>query len=265
MAVMPAAQRSIGTLYGIEGRDPQAPSDVAIVMCSVLRPSLLRAVESVFRQDLRGTLQLLIGVDRAQGPLEPLLALLRRRPAHVGALLLDPGYSTSRRHGGLHHAPDGGATRTLLSYLANSRLLAYLDDDNWWLPNHLSSLAAAVRGFDWAYSLRAFVDARSGKVLCVDHWDSAGPGRGLHRRSLGGLVDVNCLMIDKTRAEDVLGQWALRMPGWRAAADRRVFLHLRTRHPVAWTGLATVRYTIRPTFHLWPRIRRHLARGAAAG
>src|SRR5262249_16667058 len=153
-------------------RDPQTPDDVAVVMCTVLRPSLRSAIKSVYAQDLRGRIQLVIGVDKALGPIEPLLQVLSERPAHVSALVLDPGYSTSVRHGGVHPAHDGGSMRTVLSFIANSRRVAYFDDDNVWLPNHLSSLARAIEGKDWAWSLRMFVDAESGADLCVDRWDS---------------------------------------------------------------------------------------------
>lgn len=260
---MHARESSIGWRFDIQGRDPQTPADVSVIVSTVLRPSLRDALESVYRQDLGGTIQILVGVDKNAQALEPLVDLFRVRPAHVGVLVLNPGYSTSERHGGLHRAHDGGALRTILSYLANSRLLAYLDDDNRWLPNHLSSLSRAIAGFDWAYSLRMFVDERTGADLCVDEWDSVGPGKGLRRDTLGGFVDINCLMIDKSRAEDALPDWTQPLPGLTMSADRRVFHRLRTRHPVAWTGLATVRYTIRPTFFLWPKIEAQLRQATA--
>ena len=254
-AASPAAWR-----FDARGRDAQARADVAVIVTTVLRPSLEAALASVFRQDFAGHVQLVVGVDKAAAPPQRLLELLAERPARMSALVLDPGYSTSTRHGGLHKASDGGALRTVLSYLANAPLLAYLDDDNEWLPNHLSSLARAIPGFDWAYSLRLFVDEATGRDLCVDIWDAAGPGKGVHRGTLGGFSDVNCLMIDKTRAEAVLPLWSIPWTRWKATADRQVFRALCQDHPAAWSGLATVRYAIRPTFYLWPRIRKQLAR-----
>jgi hypothetical protein len=230
----------------------------AVVMTTTLRSSLRASIESVYAQDLAGGIQILIGVDKALEPVEPLLELLRARPPQVSALVLDPGYSTSVRHGGVHPAYDGGSLRTVLSFLANSRRITYLDDDNVWLPNHLSSLARAIEGVDWAYSLRMFVDGETGRELCVDIWDSVGPGKGLRLKSLGGFVDVNCMMIDKTRAPAPLSDWPQPMPGHKHTADRRVFSRLCAEHPFAATGLVTVRYAIRRTFQFWPRIRKHL-------
>jgi hypothetical protein len=209
--------------------------------------------------------QILVGVDKSASPRASLARLLAARPRHVSALVLDLGYSTSERHGGMHAAHDGGALRTILSYLANSRRVAYLDDDNTWLPNHLESLGRAIEGFDWAYSLRLFVDERSGKDLCIDRWDSVGPGRGARRNELGGFVDPNCLMVDKARAEDALALWTRPLTAWKATADRRVFRHLARYHPVGWSGLATVRYAIRPAFYLWPKIRALLGTKAHGG
>ncbi len=253
----------IGWRFPAQGRDAQAGADVAVIMVTILRPCLTAALESIYRQEYPGTIQILIGIDKATGPLEPLLEALRERPPNVAALVLDPGYSTAERHGGLHSASDGGALRSVLSYLANSRRLAFLDDDNQWMPNHLAALSTAIEGFDWAWSLRTFVDERDGKDLCVDIWDSTGPGRGLRKAELGGFVDVNCLMIDKLRAPEVAPLWTLPLTEWKATADRRVFVQLRERHSCAWTGISTVRYAIRPTFYLWPRIRAQLDQRAA--
>jgi hypothetical protein len=249
-----------GWRFDAADRDPQLPAAAAVVICTVLRPSLHAAIKSVYAQNLKGGIQILIGVDKPLEPVEPLLELLRARPPHVSALVLDPGYSTSARHGGVHPAHDGGSLRTALSFLANSRRITYLDDDNTWLPNHLSSLARALKGVNWAYSLRMFVDGATGKDLCVDVWDSVGPGKGIRVKSLGGFVDVNCMMIDKLRAGGVLYHWSHPMAGsqTKVTADRRVFKLLQTRHACAGTGLATVRYAIRSKFFLWPHIKKQL-------
>ena len=168
---------SLGSWFGGDG-DPQAPCDAAVVIPTVLRPALLTSLESVFRQDLDGRIQVLIGVD-APSPAPPaLLELIARRPANVSVLLLTLPYSTSIRHGGVHRATDGGSLRSILTFMAASRHVAYLDDDNAWERDHLSSLRAAIAGKAWAYSLRMLVDEASGEELGIDRWDSVGPGRG---------------------------------------------------------------------------------------
>jgi len=231
----------------------QRPRDVAVVMPTLLRPSLLRAVESVYAQNFPGTIHLLIGVDRRDGDARVIDAIRRKCPDRVTVTVLDPGYSTSAWNGGVHPARDGGALRTVLSYLANARLLAYLDDDNWWAADHLSSLARAVEGKAWAYSLRWYVDAETQRPLCVDEWESVGPDRGVYAAKAGGFVDPNCLMIDKLACEPVLRLWSNPMfPESGDGADRNVFRALRSDYDGAATGLATAYYVIHPADPVHP-------------
>jgi len=243
--------------------DPQAPFDVAVVIPTLLRPTLDQAVRSVYAQDLDGRVQILIGVDRAEGDRGVFEALAADLPARMALTVLDPGYSTSLRWGGLHRALDGGALRTVLSYLANSRRVAYLDDDNWMTPDHLSALTAALGTGLWAYSLRWFVpDPREGLDPAVDVWESIGPGRGLFAAKLGGWVDPNCLMLDKIAGESALAAWARpieALGGW--SADRNVFRQLVALQPdPGAVGRPTVHYRLNPTDDMH-RLRLALMRG----
>ena len=213
----------------------RARFDVAVVMPTILRPTLFDALRSVFAQDFAGSVQTLVGVDVPRGGAEVVEAACRARPDNHTVLLLDPGYSTSARHGGLHPAWDGGVLRVVLSYLAASRHLAYLDDDNFWAPAHLSSIRAALEGHDYAWAERILIDRQT--------------------RALGekipfeGFFDPNCLAIDKLACEAVLRWWGLPKRDSRTAtdADRNIS---RTLMGGAFrgrgTGQATVYYAMRP-------------------
>ena len=124
--------------------DRQRPYDVAIVMPTLLRPGLTRAIRSIFEQNFEGRIQILLGIDVAEGDPAQLAALAAECPAHIAFDLFDPGYSTSIQHGGLHPNRVSGSLRTILTYAANSRRIAYLDDDNWWGPDHLATLSGAI-------------------------------------------------------------------------------------------------------------------------
>lgn len=95
----------------------QAPFDAAVVIPTVLRPSLARPVRSVYGQRFPGRIQVLIGVDRPRNgsPADPgVLDVLRREcPAHCVLSVLDLGYSTSVRNGGLYRGGCGGAVTAL--------------------------------------------------------------------------------------------------------------------------------------------------------
>ncbi|MEI9964438.1 MAG: glycosyltransferase family A protein [Caulobacteraceae bacterium] len=141
---MPEPPAPIGFHLADEG-DPQVPAEAAVITPTIGRPELADAVRSVYRQDFAGRIQMLIGVDKSAAPDAALLDMLEGRPGNVSVTVLRLPYSTSARHGGVHTAADGGSLRTVLSFMANAPRLAYLDDDNEWLPEHLSALSARSR------------------------------------------------------------------------------------------------------------------------
>jgi hypothetical protein len=226
--------------------DLQTPFDVAVVMPTVLRPSLMRAASSVFAQDFAGRIQLLIGIDAAAGDPAILDRLAQDCPPQVALTLCDPGYSTSVRHGGLYPNRFSGALRTILSYAANSRYVAYLDDDNWWAPDHLATLAAAMADADWAWSSRWFVEASTDEPICIDDWESVGPDAGIFVEKFGGFVDPSSLMVDKFSAHDVLPFWSLSPFEDGSGEDRLIFAGLKGALRGRPTGKASSYYTINP-------------------
>jgi hypothetical protein len=211
--------------------DLQAPFDVAVVVATIVRPTLAQALHSIYAQRFAGRIQVLIGIDRWVGDREMLDQVVRQRPTHVVVTVVDLGYSTSQRNGGLYPSAYGGALKTILSYAANSRYVTYLDDDNWYAGDHLATLLAAVSGKDWAFSLRYFVDGPTGEPLCPDTWESVGPDRGVYAQAQGGFVDTNCYLIDKLACHDVFPEWAWTRYAGGTGGDRQVLQRLRRR---AW-------------------------------
>ena len=226
--------------------DRQEPYGAAIILPTLLRPGLARAVRSVFAQDFAGRIQILVGIDKAEGDRAQLAALARECPPHIALDLFDPGYSTSARHGGIYPNKVTGSLRTLLTYAANSRHIAYLDDDNWWAPDHLASLSAALDGHDYSWSQRWFVDPEDSAPICIDEWESVGPDAGVFKEKFGGFVDPSSLMIDKLACHEVLPAWSLTPFSDGRGSDRLVFDRLKRSHKGCPTGRATSFYTINP-------------------
>jgi Glycosyl transferase family 2 len=220
----------------------QEPFDIAVIVPTMLRPSLGRAVRSVFAQDFQGRVQVLIGIDVKRGSEDVLQEIRTLCPANMAITVIDLGYSTSIAHGGVHTTRYGGAIRTILSYSANSRLLAYLDDDDWWDPSHLKTLREAIEGKSWAYSLRLFVDKATDKVLCKDEWDSVGVGKGINA-PVGGFVAPSTLMLDKLKCVLVPALFSTAACRDHTGEDRLVF-HALKDLPHSGTGLYTVYYPI---------------------
>jgi hypothetical protein len=240
-------------LKGFQGsqiKSSQKPADFAVVIPTVLRPTIIDAIRSVFDQRFDGTIQTLIGVDATTSELARLEEYCGSIPDRQSILLFYPGYSTSRRHGGLHAARDCGSLRILLSYMANSQYIAYLDDDNWWSDDHLSTMHAVLSaGAEWAYALRWFVHPVSRQPICKDQWESVGPDGGYFK----GWVDPNCLAINKIACEAVLRWWSIPRPNSAGMnADRNVFHTLSTQFCGAPTNRYSVFYNITETDCMHP-------------
>lgn len=235
--------------------DSQRPYDVAVIMPSIVRPTIEKALHSIFAQDFSGRIQVLIGIDQPLGDLSVIEDVCRARPSNCTLSVFFPGYSTSVRHGGLHPDRAGGVLRCVLTYLANSRFVAYLDDDNWWAPEHLRHLLKAVEGKQWAYALRWFVHPVSRRPICIDAWESLGPNRGCFATRFGGWVDPNCLMYDKLTCEPVTRWWTIPLPGDAKAmsSDRHVFHWLKNTYTYGETGTASVFYQLDPQDGMHPQ------------
>lgn len=60
------------------------------------------------------------------------------------------------------------------SFLVNADVIVYLDEDNWFEPDHVEKLVGKINeGNDWVYSLRKIYD-KDGKYLCEDNCESLG-------------------------------------------------------------------------------------------
>ena len=228
------------------GTAQQVPAAVAVVVQTTLRESLAKSVNSVYGQDVTGQIHLLIGVDKRLGDRRLLSRLVSEAPANVLVTVFDPGYSTSVRHGGPHTNHFGGSLRTLLSFAANSRYVAYLDDDDWYSPNHLSSLLAAIQGHQWAFSLRTFVNPFNSEPMCIDTIENVGPNAGVYA-SWGGFACPSSLLVDKRACAPLLHLWA-EAGTPRGDAEDRVFFRALCEHCKGYgaTNLATVNCVVKP-------------------
>jgi len=129
--------------------------DFAVVIPTVLRPSLLQACQSIVAQTVEGSINVVIGVDYPRGPLKLLDDVRHLERDNRKITIIHPGYSTSSARGGVFPNPFGGALRTICSFAANARHIAYLDDDNAFRPDHVAKLVAALDanpGAGFAYS-----------------------------------------------------------------------------------------------------------------
>lgn len=122
--------------------------------------------------------------------------------------------------------------------LVNADYILFLDDDNWFEPNHVETMIAKIKSKDlmWSYSLRRIVD-EEGQYVCDDDCESLGRWPTFYDHLLN-FVDTNCYCFRRDylvrMAHSFYGQWG---------ADRQFYKAVSANLPsFGCTGLATVNY-----------------------
>jgi hypothetical protein len=227
--------------------------DIAVVITTVCRDSLLRSVRSIFGQNYGGRIQIMIGIDcDPQNQFSRIQTILDdERPDNVKTTWLNLGYSTSRRHGGPHSCFYGGSLRSALTLLADAEYVMYLDDDDWLDPGHCLSITNCITGNKWAFSYCFYADGDTGEALCVDKIESVGVGRGVYEAKFGGFVRPSGMTINKLELLHLVHLWSCSPYLSGDGEDRLIFDALRN-EPHACTGEATVFHTIDPKDSMHP-------------
>jgi hypothetical protein len=220
--------------------------DVAVVVPTICRDSLIRAVHSVYRQNYSGRIQVLVGVDfDPENRSGQLRKDLDDAPDNVMLTWLDLRYSTSKRHGGVHDCLFGGSLRSALTLLANAEIVVYLDDDDWLHPDHIAQVLTAIEGKKWAFAYSIYADGNTAEGFCVDEIESVGVDMGLYAESFGGFVRPSGLTIDKMKLLHHVHLWSCSPFPSGDGEDRLIFDRLRGEEH-ACTGNATVYYALDP-------------------
>jgi hypothetical protein len=133
-----------------------------------------------------------------------------------------------------------------ISNLVNAEHVLFLDEDNWFEPNHVESMLRMMyikdREHEWCYSLRKCVN-QAGEYLFNDDCDSLGIFASWRNIN---LVDMNCycfkteflMKINKELQTDYY--WTDRLLSRVAVSTARDY------YSYGCTGLYTVNYRLRP-------------------
>ena len=90
------------------------------------------------------------------------------------------------------------------SFLVNADIICYLDEDNFYEPEHVQNLVETIsKGNSWAYSLRNIVD-KNGEFNCTDDCESLGKWDSVINDK---FIDVNCFMVPKMAAIHFSPYW----------------------------------------------------------
>jgi glycosyltransferase involved in cell wall biosynthesis len=122
--------------------------------------------------------------------------------------------------------------------MVNADYILFLDEDNWFEPNHVETMIAKIKSKDlmWAYSLRKIHD-EAGEYVCDDDCESLGRWPTFYDHTLN-FVDTNCYCFKREYlvglAHHFYGQWGADRPFYKAVA--------KALPSFGCTGEATVNY-----------------------
>jgi hypothetical protein len=135
-----------------------------------------------------------------------------------------------------HHA--GHRIYAAFCHLVNEDYVFFLDEDNWYEPDHIESCISLCesRDLDWCYSLRRIVDSE-GEFICNDDCESLGKWCGVGGRF---LVDTSCYCL---RLKTAIQFGHAFHGGWGSDASFYTAL-VRTRMRFMCTGKYTVNYRL---------------------
>jgi glycosyltransferase involved in cell wall biosynthesis len=202
--------------------DRLIPPEVSVVIPTYNRPELLRrAVTSALEQD--GVRVEVLVVDDGSSPRVTADAV----PPEVTIACTD--------------APGGvAAARNMGAHLAQSPWLAFLDDDDWWAPDHLRRLlsVALASGAGFAYTGRWNVNLTTGAVALSPAFPSEGLAtRLLHENAVGtpsGVIVRRSLYLEVGGCD----------PSLAAMADWDLWIRLAQAARGAAAPVATVAYAL---------------------
>lgn len=128
-----------------------------------------------------------------------------------------------------------GAICAAAPFLVTEDYICYLDDDNWFEPDHIETMMQAIGDKAYAYCLRKLVRP-DGSFYANDDGESLG-----HH---GDMVDVNCYLFKREVCAGIAPLW-YKTDGNVMIGDRHVWAALKAHNtPWAATGRYTVNYRI---------------------
>jgi glycosyltransferase involved in cell wall biosynthesis len=194
------------------------------------KESLLKAIESVTDQTINTPVEHLVVFDGSRAESDFFM--------HEDGMHGCPTFMTLPENVGANNWY-GHRVYAAMPLMVNADYILFLDEDNWFEPNHVETMIAKIKSKDlmWSYSLRKIVD-ESGQYVCDDDCESLGRNPTYYDHTLN-FVDTNCYCFKREYlvrvAHSFYGQWGADRPFYKAAASNLPSF--------GCTGEATVNYT----------------------
>jgi hypothetical protein len=126
----------------------------------------------------------------------------------------------------------------LAPYVVSEAIMGYLDDDNWFEPEHCAQASHLINTYQlaWTFCMRKIV-ANDGRYLCEDDCESIGVFQNIYNTF---LVDNSCFVLKTETARQHANAWYI------PRISDRTFLAELMKHqlPCACTGESTANYRL---------------------
>lgn len=230
----PAAQRNLGAVLAAL-HDPRPRFSVTVITPTIGTDCAAQAIASVQAQTYPFVEHVLV----ADGPRhhERVRDLLPATQAHPASILELPhntgagGFNGHRIYGAMPH-------------LVNGRFVAFLDEDNWFEPEHIATVMEEItsKGLSWGYALRSIIGPDD-QTLANDDCESLGQWPTWNNPD-EHLVDVNCYVLRRDIAITTGPVWYRRYPDQRGPDFDLCGLLLREHPRCGTNGRYTVNYRV---------------------
>ena len=212
---------------------------VTVITPTTCRPSVIQAIQSVKNQTYDKVTHFIV-FDGPEQFSDKIYDHIRPKDF---ALVLPENTGANNFNGHRIYAA--------VSYLINTDYVAFLDEDNWYEPNHIESLVTAVQPNShrdgWAWARRNIVD-ELGNFICKDECESLGSDRNVFCTETKSdyLVDVSCFFMNIRQAISVSPFWYRKARAENTMpADRSITRFLLEHCPFRqWSGEYSVNYRV---------------------
>ena len=182
-----------------------SPPTVCVITGTTGHPMLKRAIESVQEQTY-AMIEHLVVID---GPerYEPADAILNSLAEQRGVKTIRLPYATGK------NTWNGHRIYGAMNSIAMTDYVCWLDEDNWFEPDHIESLVESIRQTQaaWAFSLRKIVD-QDGQFVCLDECESLGNLNPTFKDDNDFHIDTSCYLVRRDVAIQLSGVW--NRPAW---------------------------------------------------
>lgn len=210
---------------------------VTVVTPTTGAPELVDALISVANQDYDGPVEHLVVVD-GQEFVPRVEEVIERSGVNPTVMILPYNTGANGWNGHRIHAA--------IPFLIDSKYISFLDQDNWFLKNHISSLVSTIEEDPKAavaFSLRSFFD-KDKNYIDDDNCESLGKWPVWNSNGSQYLIDTSCFLFDTQFLQHTAKFWHEKL-----IADRKYTMHLFRQYSAKYvtSGLYTMCYRLGAT------------------